>query len=97
MLKGIKETDPARIAEGYNECCLLFGLPGQTVDSMTNDIETGLKYFERVCVNIMVENSAPLQPSEDVRQAFMKEIYPCYKDNARIDILLHNTDFGVGD
>ena len=97
MLKGIKETDPARIAEGYNECCLLFGLPGQTVDSMKNDIETGLKYFERVCVNIMVENSAPLQPSEDVRQTFMKEIYPYYKDNSRIDILLHNNDFGVGD
>ena len=45
----------------------------------------------------MVENSTPLQPSEDVRQAFMKEIYPFYKENARVDILLHNTDFGVGD
>lgn len=97
MLKGIKETDPAKIADGFNECCLLFGLPGQTVDSMKNDIETGLKYFERVCVNIMVENSAPLQPSEEVRQVFIKEIYPDYKENPRVDILLHNTDFGVGD
>ena len=97
MLKGIKETDPAKIADGFNECCLLFGLPGQTVDSMKNDIETGLKYFERVCVNIMVENSAPLQPSEEVRQVFINEIYPDYKENPRVDILLHNTDFGVGD
>lgn len=96
MLKGIKETDPSKIAEDFNECCLLFGLPGQTAASMKNDIETGLKWFERVCVNIMIENNAPLQPSEEVRQTFVHELFPLYKDNPRIDILLHNTDFGVG-
>lgn len=97
MLKGIKETDPEKIAEGYNECCLLFGLPGQTETSMKYDVETGLKYFDRVCINIMVENTAPLQPCEQVRQTFIDKIYPIYKDNPRIDILLHNTDFGVGE
>lgn len=97
MLKGMKETDPAKVAEVFNECCLLFGLPGQTAESMKTDIETGLRYFERICVNIMVENTAPLQPSEAVRQIFMSEVYPFYKDNQRVDILLHNTDFGVGD
>lgn len=97
MLKGIKETDPEKIAEGYNECCLLFGLPGQTETSMKYDVETGLKYFERVCINIMVENTAPLQPCEQVRQTFIDKIYPIYKDNPRVDILLHNTDFGVGE
>lgn len=96
MKKGIKETDPLKIAAYFDECCLLFGLPNQTFESMKNDIEIGLKYFERVCVNIMVENTAPLQPSSEVREIFMKKIYPIYKDNLRIDILLHNTDFGVG-
>ena len=96
MLKGIREADPSIIAKDFNECCLLFGLPGQTAESMTNDIETGLEWFERVCVNIMIENSAPLQPSEEVRRIFIKEVYPVYRDNPRIDILLHNTDFGVG-
>lgn len=97
MHKGIKETDPEKIADGYNECCLLFGLPGQTVESMKNDIETGLRYFERICINIMVENTAPLQPCDAVREIFVNEIYPLYKENPRVDILLHNTDFGVGD
>jgi hypothetical protein len=97
MHKGIKETDPEKIADGYNECCLLFGLPGQTVESMKNDIETGLRYFERICINIMVENTAPLQPCDAVRKIFVNEIYPLYKDDPRVDILLHNTDFGVGD
>lgn len=97
MFKGIRETDPAKIAEGYNECCLLFGLPGQTSESMRYDIETALRHFERVCINIMVENNAPLQPSDAVRTIFIEEIMPHYKDEKRIDILLHNTDFGVGD
>ena len=96
MLKGIKETNPELLSKDFDECCLLFGLPGQTIETMINDVETGLKWFERVCVNIMVENSASLQPDDTVRKMFMEEVYPRYKDNPRVDILLHNTDFGVG-
>ena len=96
MKKGIRERNPEILSQGFDECCLLFGLPGQTVDSMKKDIETGLGYFKRVCVNIMVENSAPLKPDDAVRHQFVEKIYPLYKDNPRVDILLNNTDFGVG-
>jgi len=44
----------------------------------------------------MIENSAPRQPCDEVRQTFVRDIYPEYKENQRVDILLHNTDFGVG-
>ena len=94
--KGIDETDPAVIAAGFDEVCLLFGLSGQTVTSMRNDIETGLAYFERVCVNLMVENSTPVRPDTAVLADFMEHIYPFYRDDPRVDILLNNTDFGVG-
>ncbi len=96
MLKGIRETNPNKIAEMFDECCLLFGLPGQNKDTMINDIETGLKYFKRVCVNIMTPNSAPLQPDIQVRKIFIEEVYPIYRNYERVDILLNNTDFGVG-
>lgn len=95
--KGIDETDPQRIAADFDECCLLFGLAGQNAAGMQRDIETGLRYFDRVCVNIMVKNSAALQPDNAVRTVFMREIYPLYRDHTRVDILLDNTDFGVGD
>ena len=97
MHKGIMETSPRKIAEGYDECCLLFGLPGQTEDSMLADIRTGLQFFSRVCVNMMVENSAPLKPDGEVRRIFMDKVYPLFRDNDRVDILLNNTDFGVGE
>lgn len=94
--KGIDEANPAVIASGFDEVCLLFGLSGQTSASMKSDIETGLLHFERVCVNLMVENSTSIKPDAKVLADFMRDIYPFYRDDPRVDILLNNTDFGVG-
>lgn len=97
LVKGIDEKNPAIICEDYDEVCLLQGLNGQTVTSMTADIETGLKYFERVCVNIMVENGMPIKPDSHVIEQFKQYVYPKYINNDRVDILMENTDFGVGE
>lgn len=96
LRKGINVEDASQIAEHFDEVCLLFGLDGQTLNSMRQDIETGLSNFERVCVNIMVENSTKIKPNKEVIRTFIQELYPVYKDNERVDILIKNTDFGVG-
>ena len=96
LWKGFDTATPSEIANYFDEVCLLQGINGQTKDSMIHDIETGLSYFERVCVNIMVENSMPIKPDPQVIQDFRNYVYPLYKDNERVDILLDNTDFGVG-
>lgn len=95
--KGIAERDPERIAKSFDEANFLFGLKGQTVQSMKNDIERGLKLFERICINIMCENSTDVKPDAEVIDGFMRELYPIYKDDARVDILINKTDFGVGE
>lgn len=95
--KGISETDPAVISENFDEANFLFGITGQTVSSMENDIQLGLKYFERICINIMCPNTSEIKPDEAVIKNFMHYLYPKYIDNSRIDILINNTDFGVGD
>lgn len=94
--KGIGVQDPAVIAAPFDECCLLFGLTGQTEDSMRADIETGLAHFERVCVNLMVENTTAVRPDAAVLAVFARTLYAWCRDHARIDVLLSNTDFGVG-
>ena len=94
--KGMEHVSPEEIASVADEVCLLFGVTGQTLESMTEDIETGLKLFERICIDIMVENSREIHPDNNVIEMFMKNLYPKYIDNPRVDILLHNTDFGVG-
>ncbi len=96
LVKGIDDVSSEEISGYFDECCLLFGLAGQTAYSMKRDIEEGLKNFERVCINIMNKNTMPILPDHRTIDVFIKEIYPLYKDNERVDILLNNTDFGVG-
>lgn len=96
LSKGIDTDHPQEIARYFQEVCLLQGIPGQTEESMKRDIEIGLAYFERICINIMTENSSPVKPDPKVISIFKKNIYPAYIHNPRIDILLNNTDFGIG-
>lgn len=95
--KGIDTDSPAEIAEYFDEVCLLQGIPGQTCESMKQDIETGLKYFNRVCINVMCPNTKPIQPDPRVIDLFVKQLYPRYINNDRVDILIDNLDFGIGE
>lgn len=95
MKKGIKEDLPQIIAKDFDEANFLIGIKGQTKQMILNDILLGLRYFDRICVNVMCDNSK-LKADLEVIRMFCSEIYPNYKDNERIDFLLDNTDFGVG-
>lgn len=97
LKKGIKDYAPDIIAKQFDETNFLFGIKGQTAESMQNDIQLGLKYFERICINIMCDNTTDIKPDKDVIREFVQKLYPIYKDNERADILINNTDFGVGD
>ena len=94
--KGMKGASPEEISHFFDQVCLLQGIPGQTADSMRKDIETGLSLFERVCVNIMTKNTKPIEPDPEVIAQFRSQVEPIYRENPRVDILLSNTDFGVG-
>lgn len=97
LKKGIPDQDGAVISQNFDEANLLFGVRGQSLDSMERDIRLGLTWFERICVNIMCPNTTDILPDRELISFFQKELYPKYRDNERIDILIQNTDFGVGD
>lgn len=95
LKKGIKERDPQKIAKNFDEANLLVGVDGQSIDGIREDIELGLKYFKRICVNVMCDNSK-MKANLEVINEFKSILLPLYWENDRIDILLENTDFGVG-
>ena len=97
LKKGISEKNPFQISKHFDEANFLFGITGQSVRSMEADIKIGLDLFDRICINIMCENSTKIKPDGNVIDAFLREIYPKYRENDRVDILINNTDFGVGD
>lgn len=97
LQKGIGVALPAEIvAAGFEEVNLLCGLHGQTAKSMIEDIRIGLAFFSRVCVNLMTKNTTKVAPDPEAVAAFMCEVLPRYRHDPRVDILLENTDFGVG-
>lgn len=96
LVKGIEEESAEKIAKYFDEVCLLQGIPGQSEESMKNDIETALKNFKRVCINIMQENGKPVKPDPKVIEIFKEKLFPLYINNDRVDILMENTAFGVG-
>jgi uncharacterized Fe-S cluster-containing MiaB family protein len=97
LKKGILETDPAKIAEGFDEANLLLGVAGQSVSTIQNDIECALENFERICLNVMCENSTTVQPDAQLIDKLKRDLLPRYANDLRVDILINNTDFGVGD
>ena len=96
LQKGMDHVKPQEIARYADEVCLLFGLTGQSEASMIREMETGLAFFNRVCVNLMTKNTSRMEPDPVVLDIFKDRIYPKYSADSRVDILLENTDFGVG-
>lgn len=85
------------LKNAFDEVNLLVGVKGQTLEDVQKDIELALNNFERVCVNLYKEMDGLLPSDEDLKQEFVTCLYPKYKDNPNVDILIFNTDFGVGD
>ena len=96
LKKGIAETDPAAIARDFDEANMLVGITGQTRESLQRDFELGLEHFDRLCVNVMCPNTTPVKPDQAVIELFMRDFYPALEANPRVDVLVNNTDFGVG-
>ena len=75
---------------------LLVRVKGQTLEQIETDIKIGIENFDRVCVNLYKEMDDIMPADEALKNRFMKEMYPLYKDFENVDILVENTDFGVG-
>lgn len=96
LKKGIKPNEPKEIAKDFNEANFLIGISSQSEAMIKKDIELGLEHFERICLNVMCDNSK-MKADREVIKIFLDKIYPSIKNHPRIDILLENTDFGVGE
>jgi len=95
--KGIPSHVTAEeIAAAFDGVCLLIAIEGQSKESVSRDIELALAHFEYASINAFVENSTGLRRDEDMVAWFEQKWLPILKDHNKIEILLHNTDLGVG-
>ena len=47
-------------------------------------------------MNIFAANRTKIKPDPDVIAVFTEQVLPLYRNMERVDILMENTDFGVG-
>ena len=96
--KGVPDSVTATdVAEHFKGVCLLCCTQGDSKERILNDIATAKHHFEYFSVNLFCNNSTPVKRDEELVRWFVKEVYPQIKDDDRIEILIDNTDLGVGE
>ena len=95
--KGIPENITAKkISNFFDGACLLVCVQGQTKESILKDIELAKNNFEYFNVNVFVENSTDVKVDKELKKWFTEEIAPQLEKYNNIEVLIDNTDLGVG-
>lgn len=95
--KGVSSSvTPADVARYFNGVCLLCCTVGDTRERIINDITTAYRYFEYFSVNLFCNNGTMVKRDDVLVAWFIGEVYPKIKDNPKIEVLINNTDLGVG-
>jgi len=89
----VSVSDVARYFQGV---CLLCGTKGESHEHILKDIELAKKYFEYASINLFNKNSTTIEQDLQLQKWFIEEIYPQIKDDPQLEILINNTDLGVG-
>ena len=93
--KGANFRSYDEVNKYFDSICLLVGIKGQTKEMIEKDIYILENYFKRGCVNVYIENSTNIKRDEELVKWFIKK-YDYLKNNENIEVLIHNTDLGVG-
>lgn len=95
--KGIrKEVTADDVARYFQGVCLLCCTKGETKEHIITDIDLAKKHFEYLSVNLFCNNHTAMQRDEELANWFEKDVYPKLKDDPQVEVLLNNTDLGVG-
>lgn len=95
--KGIPSSVSAQdIARYFQGICLLCCTQGETKEHILKDIEQARQHFEYFSVNVFCNNHTEVKQDKELATWFAQEVYPTIKEDTRIEILMENTDLGVG-
>lgn len=95
--KGIApDVKPEDIARHFRGVCLLVGVEGQTRSQILADIATADLLFEYYSVNLFCPNTTAIRRDKGLAEWFVREVYPTLRDNPKAEVLIENTDLGVG-
>ena len=96
--KGISPSVTAEdVAKYFQGICLLCCTKGETKEHILKDIKLAREHFEYFSINLFCNNHTKVKRDEELALWFEKEVYPQIKSDPHIEVLLSNTDLGVGE
>ena len=84
------------VAQYFQGVCLLCCTEGDSKERILRDIALAERYFEYASVNVFCENTTTVKRDEELVKWFVTEVYSKLKKSNKIEILINNTDLGVG-
>ena len=95
--KGVGEgVTAADVAQYFHGICLLCCTQGDSKERILNDIALAKKHFEYFSVNVFCNNSTDVKLDTELAEWFRNHVAPTLADDNRIEVLMENTDLGVG-
>ena len=95
--KGIAASvTAADVAKYFQGVCLLCCTEGDGKERILRDIALAEQYFEYASVNVFCENTTAVKRDDELAKWFVRNVYPILKQSKKIEILINNTDLGVG-
>ena len=95
--KGIAEdVTPEDIGKYFDGVCLLVGIKGQTRKDIMKDVEIAERLFDYYSVNLFCPNSTATERDDELAEIFIREIAPIIRRSPKAEVLIENTDLGVG-
>lgn len=83
------------LLSNFYSCCLLICTKGQTKEQILNDIETGLRFFKEITINVFINNDTDIIRDNHLLEWFLNDLYPLLKLKKNVEILIDNKDLGV--
>ena len=84
------------VAKYFQGVCLLCCTEGESREHILTDIALARQHFEYFSVNVFCNNTTSVRQDKALAQWFACEVYPQIKEDPKIEVLMENTDLGVG-
>lgn len=95
--KGVNPTVTAEdVAKYFQGVSLLCCTEGDRKERILRDIALAERYFDYASVNVFCENTTQVKRDDALAKWFLEKVYPELKRSKKIEILIDNTDLGVG-
>lgn len=95
--KGVPPSiTPEEVARHFRGVCLLVGVEGQKREQILRDIALARGLFDYFSVNVFCPNTTAVRRDDALVEWFTEELYPELLLEPKAEILMENTDLGVG-